>query len=131
MRCDAMQLGICNNICGCKCPVANFLCLKIHCSVVANVIVFTSTRKATRFDCLRQYFCCLTILDDIDITSFQVESRKMFLCQNYLGHMCCSCKELSLIFDGGKVYMPNTYSLVRSDVELVCDWLKRLKFSNG
>lgn len=41
----------------------------------------------------------------------------------------CSCKELEVISNRGRVYIvKTTYSLVRNDVELVCEWLKRIKF---
>lgn len=46
--------------------------------------------------------------------------------------MYYSRKELELVAKGGEVYMPKAmYSLVRSDVKIVCDWLKSLKFPDG
>lgn len=44
-------------------------------------------------------------------------------------HIYCSHNELELVFDEIKVYMLKaTYSLVKSDAKLVCDWLKNSNF---
>lgn len=46
--------------------------------------------------------------------------------------MYCYCKELKLVSERIKVYMAKTtYNLVKSDVKLVCDWLKKLKIFDG
>ena len=44
----------------------------------------------------------------------------------------CRRKELELKFDGRKYYKPKaTFSLGRDDVEILCEWLKELKFPDG